>query len=199
MSDGSVTIWIRLLRDDQREAAQRLWDRYFQRLTFFARRKLLGASMNVEDEEDVAIMAFTTFCSALAAGRMDDVNNRDDLWRTLALMAAGKAVDLRRRQSAKKRGLETDADGNAIGNITDPIALEQAIGTEEDPGLAAEMGEEFERLMTKLPERLRMVAQWKLEGYTNQEIASLTGRSVRTVARELTTIRTAWSGGEIEE
>jgi DNA-binding CsgD family transcriptional regulator len=39
---------------------------------------------------------------------------------------------------------------------------------------------------------LRDVAVWKMEGYTNEEIAGQLGRSVPTVERKLASIRKIW-------
>ena len=37
------------------------------------------------------------------------------------------------------------------------------------------------------------MAQWKMEGFTNEEIATRIDRDVRTVERRLTLIRKTWS------
>lgn len=193
MAQGSITTWLHLLKREHQDAAQRLWDRYFERLVSYARTRLRGASRNVEDEEDVAVASFTTFCGALNSGRMDEVQNRDDLWRTLALIAAGKSVDLRRRQSAKKRG-QPAVEASALDKDNlDFVSLEQVVGTELDPSLAAEMTEEFDQLLQMLPDRLKSIAIWKLDGHLNQEVAEMLGCSVRSVARELALIRQIWS------
>jgi DNA-directed RNA polymerase specialized sigma24 family protein len=39
---------------------------------------------------------------------------------------------------------------------------------------------------------LRAVALWKMEGYTNEEIAAKMGRKVLTVTRKLNMIRRLW-------
>ena len=56
------------------------------------------------------------------------------------------------------------------------------------------LAEEAERRPAQLPDDLRLIALWKLEGYTNEEIASLPTMncSVRTVERKLRLIREAW-------
>jgi DNA-binding CsgD family transcriptional regulator len=43
-------------------------------------------------------------------------------------------------------------------------------------------------------EVLRSVAVWKMEGYSNAEIAAKLGRSECTVERKLNLIRQIWSG-----
>jgi DNA-directed RNA polymerase specialized sigma24 family protein len=41
-------------------------------------------------------------------------------------------------------------------------------------------------------EQLRQIAQWKVEGFTNEEIAGELGRAVPTVERKLARIRRQW-------
>jgi DNA-directed RNA polymerase specialized sigma24 family protein len=58
---------------------------------------------------------------------------------------------------------------------------------------AAQTAEECRRLLALLPEeQLRTIAVWKLEGFTNEEIAAKIGRSVAAVERKLALIRNAW-------
>ena len=56
------------------------------------------------------------------------------------------------------------------------------------------MVEEYARLLDGLgDDALRSVAVWKLEGYTNEEIAAKLGRAPATVERKLRMIRDAWA------
>jgi DNA-directed RNA polymerase specialized sigma24 family protein len=67
------------------------------------------------------------------------------------------------------------------------------IGREPEPAVAAQLVEEYERLLDSLDDDvLRSVAVWKLEGHTNKEIAGKLGRSLATVERKLRLIRDAW-------
>jgi DNA-binding CsgD family transcriptional regulator len=45
-------------------------------------------------------------------------------------------------------------------------------------------------------ETLRSIALWKMEGYTNEEIAAKLGCVRFTVDRKLRAIRAAWSGDD---
>jgi DNA-directed RNA polymerase specialized sigma24 family protein len=45
---------------------------------------------------------------------------------------------------------------------------------------------------------LRSVAQWKMEGYTNDEIADRLGCAIRSVERKLVAIRSIWNQSEPE-
>ena len=76
----------------------------------------------------------------------------------------------------------------------DDAALEQAVGDEPTPAFAAQVAEECRRLLDRLgDDGLRRVAVWKMEGFTNDEIAAKLGRSRRTVTLKLETIRAIWS------
>ena len=77
---GSVTAWLDLLKTGDQEAAQQLWQRYFQSLVRLARSRLQARARAAADEEDVALSAFDTFCEGMAQGRFPDLADRDDLW-----------------------------------------------------------------------------------------------------------------------
>jgi len=64
---------------------------------------------------------------------------------------------------------------------------------EPDPLFAAEMAEQFEHLLQALPDdQLRAIALRKMEGYTNDEIASQLQCARVTVERRLDRIRKSW-------
>ena len=68
------------------------------------------------------------------------------------------------------------------------------MGEEPTPEFAAQVAEEYERLLELLAEEsLRPVAVWKMEGLTADEIADRLACSRRTVARKLEAIRVIWS------
>jgi DNA-directed RNA polymerase specialized sigma24 family protein len=100
------------------------------------------------------------------------------------MLTARKAITAIDRELAEKRG------GGAVGG---GFALEGAIGAEPTPAFAAEMADQVRVLLDELGDPdLRRVALWKLEGYTNAEIAGLLDRSVATVERKLDLIRHKW-------
>jgi DNA-directed RNA polymerase specialized sigma24 family protein len=64
------------------------------------------------------------------------------------------------------------------------LGLEQLIGSEPTPEFAAQLAEECQVLLAQLQDsELQSVAQWKMEGYTNEEIAVLLGCALRSVGR----------------
>jgi DNA-directed RNA polymerase specialized sigma24 family protein len=185
-ADGSVTIWLNALKAGDGEVAQNLWERYFHRMVELARSKLRGMVKGVADEEDVALSAFDSFCRAAAEQRFPRLANRDDLWQLLVVLTARKAIDQRKYSTRQKR-----AQGVTVA--LDDTALEMVIGPDPDPAFAALVADEFRVLMERLdaPE-LRKIALRKLEGYTNEEVASELSCTVRTVGRRLALIRDLW-------
>jgi DNA-directed RNA polymerase specialized sigma24 family protein len=68
------------------------------------------------------------------------------------------------------------------------------VGDEPAPGLAAQLAEKFQRLIEQLVDSsLRSAATWKLEGFTDDEIAARLGCVTRTVERKLARIRKIWT------
>src|SRR5262245_60286337 len=104
MSTQSVSLWLSNLKKGQEIAAQRLWERYAMQLVALARRRLQGAPKRVADEDDIAASVFQSLCRGAAAGRLQNITNRDDLWWCLLAITRRKVVDYVRRETAQKRG-----------------------------------------------------------------------------------------------
>lgn len=193
-SDGSVTHWIEQLRAGDRDAAAHaLWERYFGRLVHFARHKLKDTPRRVEDEEDVALSAFKSFCEAAKKGRIPDLNDRECLWQFLLWITARKAVDRIRHYDRQKRRVKGESVlFSEKVDFTDP-GLSQVIGDAPTPEFAAIAVEEYQRLLSLLNDpQLESIAVAKMEGYTNKIIAKQLGYSVCTIERRLHLIRKIW-------
>jgi DNA-directed RNA polymerase specialized sigma24 family protein len=193
---GSVSVWISELKAGDGQAAQRLWEGYFPRLVGLARKKLREMPRRVADEEDVALSAFDSFCSGVKEGRFPRVTGRDDLWPLLVIITARKALQLLRQQGRQKRGggaVRGDSAFQPAAAGDDEPGLEQVVGSEPTPEFAAQMAEECQRLLGQLGDGdLREVAVWKMEGYSNEEIAAKLGCVPRTVERKVALIRSLW-------
>ena len=202
-SAGSVTHWLNQLQAGDQDAAQKLWERYFRRLVGLARKKLQEMPRRAADEEDVALSAFATFCQRAEDGQFAQLSDRDGLWRLLVVITARKALRLvgdERRQKRGGPGLAVEnsnsnrdslPSGPAFPEIV--LGLEDLISREPTPDFAAQVAEEFQRLLDLLgnPE-LATLAIWKMEGYTTNEIAAKAGCVPRTVERRLRLIRRKW-------
>ena len=79
---GEVSQWLKGLTEGDDLSAQRLWEIYFDKIVRLAQRRLGGANRRMADEEDVAISAFHSLCRGAAAGKFNQLENRDDLAHT---------------------------------------------------------------------------------------------------------------------
>ena len=199
-SDGSVTQWIREAKAGDEAALERLWERYFPPLVALCQKRLRGHPRRAADEEDVALSVFDSFYQRAAEGCFPQLQDRDDLWRLLVVIAARKAINLVHHERRPRRGggrVVGESALPAAGNDPDGAGLEEIIGREPTPEFAALVAEEYERLLARLDEEsLRKVAVWKLEGDSNQDIAVKLGCSLRSVERKLWVIRKRWSESE---
>jgi DNA-directed RNA polymerase specialized sigma24 family protein len=199
--DSTVTLWMRqLMAGEVDGSVQRLWERYYVRLVKLARVKLGNCPRRIADEEDVALSAFESFRQGAAQARFPQLNDRDDLWRLLVTITARKAYKLRLRLSRKKRGGNAVLDEAALkeaGYDSVNAGLDQFLSNEPSPEFAAQAAEEYQRLITLLPRpELRAIAQMKMQGFTNKEIAQELDCALRSVERRLRVIRSLWNEAE---
>ncbi len=184
----NVSHWIDLVKAGDSEAANRIWQLYFDRLVRAVRGRLYGQNRAVTDEEDIVLSVFDSFYNAAENGRFPDLSDRDDLWRLLLRMAARKVVDKRRRDLRQRRG--GDVRLHALDQPGDDAQLIEAIGEEPSPEMVLMMQESVEQLFSHLGVgQLRDLAGAKLEGYSNAELAQRWGCSERTIERRLHLIR----------
>jgi DNA-directed RNA polymerase specialized sigma24 family protein len=196
VSSTPITHWIGQLQEGDAQAAQQLWQIYFLRLVHLARQKLEGSRRREADEEDVALSAFHSFCLGAQKGQFPLLTDRDSLWRLLVVITARKALDQVARERRVKRGGGLVSGESALLSPQTPEeqrALEQVVGKEPTPEFAAEVAEECQRLLDRLGDaQLRSIAVWKMEGFSNEEIAHRLGCAVPTVERRLQVIRRVW-------
>jgi DNA-directed RNA polymerase specialized sigma24 family protein len=191
-SSSSVSAWIGRVKTGDRAAAQKLWERYFERLVRLARARLpRGRRRRGDLEADVAVNAMDSFLRAAEQGRFPDLHHRDNLWALLATITIRKAW-----KAARREGHNLEVGESALGASRDDSqgrnAWERVLGREPDPKFAAEMADRCRYLLNQLSPELQSVALWKMEGFTNAQIAGRMGCVVGTVERKLRVIRTVW-------
>src|SRR5260370_33486219 len=99
MSSGrSVTGWIEQMKQGDRAAVAKLWERYFQRLVRLARGMLHAGPPLADYDEDVALGAFDSLVRGAEANRFPDLTDREDLWRLLGLPPPPQARAVCRRE-----------------------------------------------------------------------------------------------------
>jgi DNA-directed RNA polymerase specialized sigma24 family protein len=183
--DGSVTLWLTRLQAGDPEAARMLWERYFHQLVELARKKLQGTPFRSADE-DVALSAFHSFCRDAMDGKFPRLADRNNLWGLLITITARKAYDWIQYETREKR-----CPGVVDSNV------DELLSREPDPAFAVQVREKFERLLDRLGDPvLQSIALWKMEGYTNSEIAAKLSQvrptHKRSVERKLQRIRLTW-------
>lgn len=195
---GEVTGWIQRLRDGDGSAVQHLWNGYFQRMVLAARQRLQGAARGMADEEDVALSAFNSFCLGAQAGRFPQLLDSHSLWPLLLVITANKSVDLIRQNNRQRRG------GGLERLSGEPLAaaLSELISREPRPEFTAELSDQLGQLLKDLDTSgdpvLRQIALLKLEGLSNDEIATRVGCVRRSVERKLQVIASLWEQSEGE-
>ena len=189
-AEGSVTNWIREAKNGDEDAAKCLWDRYFARLIELARWHLRHAPKRVADEDDVVLSTLESVLTGARNGKFPLLQNRDDLWGLLLVITDRKASNQKKHQVRLRRGGGKQR-GESVFEATDDCAgIEQIVGTEPTPEMAAMLTDEIEHLLARLADpTLQQIAVWKMEGYSYDEMAIKLDCSKRTVIRKWNLIR----------
>ena len=198
VSDGSVTRMIQLLRSGdatERDLAARLiWRRYFHDLLELARNNLNKRIRRREDEEDVLQSMYKSFCLRQQRGEFD-LAGRDALWSLLVTITLRKARNAAKKQAREKRDVAREQTISDRDESESPHwALEQMDAAGPSPAEATLLNEALERRLEALADpELRQIALWRLEGYTNREIAARLDCTERAVERRMERIRSKWA------
>jgi len=198
-ADEAVTRWLRQLEARDQDAARLLWQRYYRELVELARARLGQTPRRMADEEDIALSVLRCLYEGAARGQFAAVVNRQELWQLLATITIRKVINQQRLLKKQKRGggrvrgdsvLEVgDGDGWGAGGA----GFDQILGDAATPEVLAIAVEEYQRLMRALDDdRLRTIAQCKLEGHRNEDIADELGLACRSIERKLRRIRQVW-------
>ena len=139
----------------------------------------------------MAISALNSFCRNAREGRFPQLSDSDGLWRLLIVITARKVLHLVRDEARQKR-CRTRSPVERAESQNGRVAIDELVGNEPTPDFAAQVAEQYERLLGLLDEEQRMIAIAKLEGLTNAEIAAQMQRTGRTIERKLRLIRAIW-------
>jgi DNA-directed RNA polymerase specialized sigma24 family protein len=120
------------------------------------------------------------------------------LWQILLMLVGRKAVDQRRRQNAQKHGGKRIRGESVWQNErrfpNSRPGLDQVDAGLPSPAFAADVAEQFQRLLLSLgDELLSQIALAKMEGWTNAELAQRFELSERSIERKLGLIRKLWN------
>ena len=171
---------------------QEIWDDYFQRLKAWATGRLQPRIQRVFGAEDLAVEALNKFLKAEKRGQTPPLDRPDEVWRFLLRVAKNTLLNCVDAELCEKRGGgKVRGESIFLGASGINSSSEQGF----DNFAAAEPGQRdrVAQLIEALPDRaLQSVAQLKLEGFTNQEIAERMNLSCRSIERKLGLIRELW-------
>lgn len=185
---GSISVLFEQLQQGDATAAHEVWSRYFPRLAGLARRILSNRQLP-QGAEDAVQDAFFKFFRRVERGDYESGLRRDDLWRTLSLITVQAARKLMIRESAQRRGSgKVFTETDMVGGNGNHRRFESAFGRLS----TAECDIICSEFLQRLDGPLREVAILRLAGYTNPEIKSILGCSLRSVERQLYVIRATW-------
>ncbi len=196
--DPGITAILRRIENKRDEdACDRLWQAYFERVIRIVRQRLSPLSSRDASEDDVALSAMKSFYRAAENGALASINDRDGLWKFLAMLAARKARAANRRNMTECRGA-----GNVVvfTDLQEALAGKQKAERPEAVDLATDAAfigqlllESAERLKSLPSQRLQRIAALRMEGYELEEIAKLVGMSRSAVSNKLKLIRDLWT------
>lgn len=193
---GSISRALADFGEMEEEAAQILWERFFERLCGYANQKVYKRHRRFFDGEDIAGSAMFALLDGLKKGKFEQVNNRDKLWQLLTTISARKTINRGQFHDRKKRG-----GGKVRGHsaFRDASYLSEYIGRVDDPAKFVELEMTCQELLKALPDdQYRQITLMRLAGLTNQEISKEIGCSTRTIDRKLQAIRLVWNDLEAD-
>jgi DNA-directed RNA polymerase specialized sigma24 family protein len=192
-NEPSASSLISKLRSGDEDAARILWDRFFAQLLTLTRGRLQSSSRAMEDEEDIVLSAMKSFCIGVRNGRFPELAGRESLWRLLLTITLRKLSTKQNYDKRSKRDVSR-LKSSSLDAEAQEAEVNAFISRELNPDVAAQCAEQIGRLLESLEhDDLKKVALMKMEGYTNNEIATEIVCSQTSVERKLRTIRSIWS------
>jgi RNA polymerase sigma factor (sigma-70 family) len=180
------------LRGGDPQAAEELFARYAQRLTFLAEQQLSRKLASRLDGADVVQSVFRTFFRRSAEGQFR-IDSSAELWRLLVQITLQKARAYGRHHSAGVRDVAAEVPGGGAA------LLLAAVAHEPGPAEAAALVDQIEELLRGLPALYCDLLQLRLEGHSVSDTATRLGVSRRTVHRALHLLKQRLTRGAAPE
>ena len=197
--NNSISQQLDEIKKDGEDAIAALWDRCYPALARFAEKRLeaIGIQQRAFNGEDVAASAMLSFLRAVQRNRFPTLDSEDGLFRLLRRITIRKVIDRKRKSQTLKAGSGHVRGESAFGSHADSgtdLGIDGVQGESASSEWIAIMEEECHKLFALLQdEELQSIAYYRLEGYSNSEIAEKLGCAVATVERRLKQIRACWS------
>ena len=195
-SVGSLTLCIHHLRSpdcrERNEAARVIWERFSTRLQSLVRRHLDNRIRRREDEQDILQSMYVSFCAGQLEGRLSRQGARSSgsSWcGSPCARSSIRPIGTRRRGATTAASVPTRISPLRPNRFSHAGCSNTSTELQPSPDEKLIVIEELQRLLHGLPEDLRSIVLWKLEGFTNAEIACMIGRTVRCIELKMQLIR----------
>ena len=142
------------------------------------RRHLDNRIRRREDEHDILQSMYASFCIGQREGNASPAS-REELWRLLVRITLCKVVNTANRNFAARRDVKRE---HSPSPTLFPLwMLDHVDRAQVNPDERLIVLEELDNLLRELPENLRQIVVWKVEGFTNAEIARHLNCTVRSI------------------
>ena len=168
------------LRAGDDDAARAVFLRFTHRLIALAHTKLESMSQTRDEVEDVVQSVYKSFFIRSREGQFL-VDDWDELWGLLTVIALRKCSNRRTYHRAQRRGLGWR--GLRLGSASPTDLAGQLIDRKPTPAEAAALSDTVRELFSALDEHDRPTVGFLLQGFTAREIAISLRCSERTVRR----------------
>ena len=179
------------------EAFTTFFNRHYDQLVQFAKKKLGSFPLRTFDADDVAQSAMKSLFKSLRENRYE-AQNSIEIWQILITITKNKLLDRRRRQQAQKRGGGNVRGESIWAQAGEDSGLREQQDTKQNmtPDAQVELLETTDLLFQQLEDdKTREVARLLLAGYRINDIAEELNCVRRTVERKIVHIRELW--GEV--
>jgi RNA polymerase sigma-70 factor (ECF subfamily) len=173
-----------LWRAGNQDAARQIVDRYVDKLVALARRRISQRLASRVDPEDVVQSVFRTFFGRIKAGQFV-IEDQDDLTKLLVSITVHKTLRQVEFHQAAKRATSQEATQASLSHER----MQQLLDREPTPEEANTFLDQLEHFLNKLTPFERRVLEFRMDGYTNEEIAGELGTYDRKIRRVMERIR----------
>jgi RNA polymerase sigma-70 factor (ECF subfamily) len=164
-------------RAGDQDAATLLYFKYVKRLTALVRRRCPHVLARTVGVDDLVQSVFRILFKRIGQG-FYDVPDGHELWRLLLVIAMNRIRSKVAYHKAIKR------DGIQLPEaLINPRSIPTQEVTRESASNQIEMS--LTEILDRLPEENRLLVRLRVDGHTVAEVATITGRSRRTVERIL--------------
>lgn len=179
--EDDLSTTLREARNGNQEAWAALFNQCYPKVRRVVRRRLNRSLRTIYDSRDFANEAMENLAAHLDQLHFESVGS---LIAFLAKIAEQRVIDEHRRQTAAKRDEGRNRSISA-GEDEDGFGATELSSSDATASQYAQANEFQDRLLARGDETERRVILLKQQGYTNQEIASVTGWNIRKVQRFL--------------